>query len=120
MSARCQIPEICRTTTPPAEISRVTALAFVGTRSLIPELRGLLLNALPRVLHVARLRVGLADAEPKSKFPVELGMREIKVAAAVQPIHQELIRLISRTQAEADEVKLGGRAAFKGRIFRHP
>ena len=68
---------------------------------------------------MARLSIGLADAESKGEFAIELGMREVQVPASIQPLHQELIgmilvrtilvRKICRAQTEADEVKLGGR-----------
>src|SRR6266404_8018963 len=86
------------------------------TASGIPKLPSLLLNALPGAFHMARLSVGLADAESKREFAIELGMREVQVAAAIQPFHQELIglilvrtilvRSIRRAQTEADEVEL--------------
>ena len=69
------------------------------------------------------LSVGLADAEPKREFAIQLGMCEVQVAAAIQPVHQELIGLIlislilismiSRAQPEADEVELGRRSEFE-------
>src|ERR1700690_2615961 len=100
--ATCQTPEICRSTTPPAEISR----AIADTVSGIPEFPSLLLDALPGAFHMASLSVGLADAESKGEFAIELGMRKIQVAAAIQPVHQELIGMISRAQPEADEIEL--------------
>src|ERR1035437_7527377 len=71
------------------------------------------------------LSVSLADAKPKSEFAIELGMRKVEVAAAIQPVHQELISLIlitmiSRAQPEADKVELGGRGEFEARIAAHP
>src|ERR1700674_1605545 len=84
---------------------------------------------------MASLSVGLPDAESKSEFAIELGMREVQVAAAIQPLHQELIgmilvrtilvrtilvRAICRAQPEADEVELGGGGEFEARIVAHP
>src|SRR5260370_38474769 len=103
--ATCQTPEICRSTTPPAEISR----GIADTVSGIPELSSLLLDALPGAFHMASLSVGLADAEPKGEFAIEPGMSEVQVAAAIQPIHQELIGLISPAHPEADKVESAGR-----------
>src|SRR6266478_734895 len=90
---------------------------YLNTASRIPKLPSLLLNALPRAFHMPSLSVGLADAESKSEFAIELGMREVEVAAAIQPLHQELIGMIlvstiSRAQTEADEVELRGWGEF--------
>jgi len=79
-----------------------------------------LLDSLPGSFNVAGLSVGLADAESKGEFAIELGMREVQVAATIQPVHQELIGLISRAQPEEDEVKLGGCGEFEARIVAHP
>src|SRR5713226_2729867 len=125
IKATCQTPEICRSTTPPAEISRVIALALADTVSGIPKLPSLLLDSLPSPFHMAGLSVGLADAESKREFAIKLGMREVEVATAIQPLHQELIgmilvRTICRAQAGADEVEPGGRGEFEARIVAHP
>src|SRR6266436_4742621 len=98
---------------------------YMNTVSRIPKLPSLLLNALPGAFHMASLSVGLSDAESKSEFAIELGMREVEVAAAIQPLHQELIgtilvRTISRAQTEADEVELRGCGEFETRIVAHP
>src|ERR1019366_2258905 len=76
--ATCQTPEICRSTTPPAEISRGIADTLADTVSGIRELPSLLLDSLPCALDMAGLRVGLADAESKGEFAVEPGMREVQ------------------------------------------
>src|SRR5208282_513922 len=78
-----------------------------------PELPSLLLDSLPGSLHMSGLSVGLADAESKRKFAIELGMREVQAAAAIQPVHQKLIRLISRAQPEADKIEMGGSGEFE-------
>ena len=51
------------------------------------------------------LRIGLADAEAQRELAVELGVREEEIAAAVQPFHDGLIRLVSTFVAEADQVQ---------------
>src|ERR1019366_275487 len=136
--ATCQTPEICRSTTPPAEISRDMVFPLYRTRAALvaaaaeirsaffggggPSLheRRLLLDSLPGSFHVASLCVGLANAEAKGEFAIELGMGEVEVAAAIQPVHQLLIRRISRAQPEADEVEVGGRGEFEALISAHP
>src|ERR1700730_13045245 len=97
----------------------------MDTASGAPYLRRLFLNALPGAFHMASLCVGLSDAESKREFAIELGMREVEVAAAIQPLHQELIGLIlvgtiSRTQTTTDEDELSGRGEFEARIVAHP
>jgi hypothetical protein len=84
----------------------------------IPQLPSLVLDSLPGAFHMTCLSVSLANAKPKGELAVELGMSEVQVAAAIQPVHQELIGLIlismiSRTQPEADEVELGRRGKFE-------
>ncbi len=69
---------------------------------------------------MAPLGVGLADTEPKSQFSIELGMSEVDVAAPIQPVHQELIGLISRAEPEANEIELGRRGQFEAGIIAHP
>ena len=79
---------------------------------------------------MASLSVGLANAKSKSEFAIELGVSQVEVAAAIQPLHQELIgmilvrvilvRTIYRAQPEADEVELSGRGEFEARIPAHP
>ena len=94
---------------------------------------------------MASLSVGLPNAEPKREFAIELGMREVKLAAAIQPLHQKLIGLIltgliltgliltgltlisltlismtSCAQPEANKIELGGRGEFEARIIAHP
>src|ERR1022692_1259976 len=76
-------------------------------RSGVPELLSLFLHALPGTLHVASLSGRLADAESEGEFTVEFRVREEKVAAGIQPVHQCLIGLIPRAQPEADEIELG-------------
>src|SRR5260370_24013385 len=102
--ATCQTPAIRRSTTPPAEISR----AIADTVSDTPELASFLLDSLPGSFHVASLCVGLANAESEGEFAIELGMCEVEIAAAIQPVHQLLIRRISHAQPEADPVEAGG------------
>src|SRR5260370_39943919 len=84
---------------------------------------------------MASLSVGWTDAESKRDLAIELGMREVEVAAAIQSLHQELIgmilvrmilvrtilvRTICRAQPEADEVELRGRSELEARIIAHP
>src|SRR5260370_6226510 len=84
---------------------------------------------------MASLSVGWTDAESSGELAIELGMREVEVAAAIQSLHQELIgmilvrmilvrtilvRTICRAQPEADEVELRGRGEFEARILAHP
>src|ERR1019366_2356142 len=90
----------------------------------------LLPDSLPRAFHMTGLSVGLADAESKRELSVELSVSEVQVAAAIQPVHQELIGLIlislilismiSRAQPEADKIELGRRSEFEARIVAHP
>ena len=65
---------------------------------------------------MASLSVGLSNAESKRELAIEFGVREIKIAAAIQPFHQKLITLISRAQPKAHEVQLRWRGNFKARI----
>ncbi len=102
------------------DTNRACTTGLADTVSGIPKLRSLLLDSLPSAFHVPGLSVGLADADPKREFAVELGMREKKVAAGVQPVHQKLIGMISHAQPEADEIKLSGRGQFETRIVAHP
>src|ERR1700686_237177 len=111
--ATCQTPEICRRTTPPAEISRAithtlrrAALgwtlrlrpgqAYEGARphttyphlvSGRPELLSLFLDSAPSTFHMTSLSVGLADAKSQREFVVELGVGEIEIATLVQTFH---------------------------------
>src|SRR6266536_3750904 len=109
-------PSICRSTTPPAEISRAIAHKVSG----IFEKRSFLLDAPPRPLDMPGLGVRLPNAKAQSDFTVELGVRQIKVATGIEAIHQSLVRLISRAQSEADQVELGGRGQLETRIGAHP
>src|SRR5450755_3555503 len=79
-----------------------------------------LLDSLPSPLYMPRLRVGLPDADSKRELPIELGMRKVEIATAIQPVHQELIGLVSRAQPEASQIKLSGRGQFEARIAAHP
>jgi hypothetical protein len=84
----------------------------------IPQLPSLVLDSLPGAFHMTCLSVSLANAKPKREFSVELSVSEVEVAAAIQPVHQQLIGLIlisttSRAQPEADEVELGRRGKFE-------
>ena len=58
----------------------------------------------PGALDVLRFGGGLADAEAQSEFSVELGMREVEVAALVESIHQGLVDGVTAAMAEADEI----------------
>jgi len=62
---------------------------------------------------VTSQRVGLADAEAKREFSVELGMGQEEVPACVETLHQRLVRLVSGTEAEADEIEFCRRASSK-------
>jgi hypothetical protein len=46
------------------------------------------------------LRISLANAHPQSELPVQLGMSEKKISAAVEPLHDGLIRFISTLVSE--------------------
>src|SRR5271169_6693007 len=61
----------------------------------IGHLLRLLANPPPSLLHVPSLGVRLADAQAQRELSVELGVREEEVAAAVQGLHDDLIRRVS-------------------------
>jgi hypothetical protein len=46
-----------------------------------------LLDSLPCLFYVLRLRVGLAYAESEREFAIELGVRQVEIAAGIQAIH---------------------------------
>ena len=60
-------------------------LSFLG--SLAGRCR-LALNQLPRCFQVSRFRLALPDAHPQGEFPVQLRMRQIHLAAAIERMHQ--------------------------------
>src|SRR6267154_340187 len=51
------------------------------------------------------LSVGLADAEAQRQLPIQLCVRKKQIAAAVQPVHDHLIRLVPSFVAEANQVQ---------------
>ena len=62
------------------------------------------LNPLPGTLDVMRGRVRLSHAEPQREAIMQSGVGEIKVAAAIQTIHQRLVDVVSALVAEADQI----------------
>jgi hypothetical protein len=69
---------------------------------------------------VSGLGVGLADAQTQRQFSIQLGVREKEIAAAIQPIHDGLIRRVSGFVAEADQVQRGGGSEFEVLVVAHP
>jgi hypothetical protein len=79
---------------------------------------------------MASLRVRLPHTEAKSEFAIELRVGKKKIAARVQPLHQELIdpilirmiltSTISRAQPEADEIEQDRRSDLEPLITAHP
>src|SRR6266850_3286091 len=77
-------------------------------------------NQVPRLLYVALLCICLRDAEAQGKSSVELGMRQINLAAGVQALEQLFIRGIVALEAKADEVQIRWRHDLEARILTHP
>ena len=63
-----------------------------------------LLNSPPGPLDVPPLRIGLADAHPQRELVTQASVCEVEVAAPIQRVHEPLVLLISRFQAEAHKV----------------
>lgn len=66
------------------------------------------------------LRIGLADAQAKSEFSVEPGVRKEEIAAAVEAVHDGLIRFVSALMSKADEVQRHWCGKFKVFALPHP
>src|SRR5580704_3271673 len=62
------------------------------------------LNPLPGTLHVTRGRIRLSHAETQREAIVQPRVGEIKVATAIQTIHQRLIDFVSTLVTETDQV----------------
>src|SRR3984957_6658908 len=79
-----------------------------------------LADSLPCALHVPEFRICLAYAEAQSEFSVQLGMGEKKIAAAVQAIHDGLVRCISAPVAKAHEIQWCRCGEFEIFVMAHP
>src|SRR3982074_3485115 len=77
-------------------------------------------NTLPRRSHVPGLCVRLTDAKAKSELSVQFRVGQVKIAAAVQPVHDRLINRISSLVAEAHQVQGHRRSQFEVLIFADP
>src|SRR4029077_6088228 len=77
------------------------------------QLRCFFPNAPPRILHVPRLSVCLADAKPQRELAIQLRVRQKKVAALTQPVHDSLVRLIPGLVAEANQIQGYRRGQFE-------
>lgn len=74
----------------------------------------------PGAVDVAQFGGGLANAEAKSEFSVELGVREEEIAALIETIHEGLVDSVAGAMAETDEIQRSGRGEFKLFIFTDP
>lgn len=63
----------------------------------------------PGALDVGQLGSGLADAEAQGEFAVQLGVREVKITAVVEAIHEGLVGGVAGAMAEADKIQRSGR-----------
>ena len=63
-----------------------------------------MLNALPGILDVACLRVGLPDAQAQRQLAIEFGVRQEKIAALIQAIHDGLIGRVTCFVAKTNQV----------------
>jgi TolB-like protein len=77
-------------------------------------------NPLPSLLHMPSLRIRLPYAEPQRQLAVQLGVGEVKVAAAVQAIHDGLIGGVSAFVPEADQIQRRGCGQFEAIVVAHP
>ena len=82
--------------------------------------RRLLLNELPGSLDMARLSVGLADAQAQRQLAIEFGMRQEKISALIQPVHDGLIGCITCLVAEAHEIQRNWRCQFEAIVVADP
>jgi hypothetical protein len=69
---------------------------------------------------VPGLRVRLSDAQAQSEFSIQPGMREEEVAAAIQAVHDGLIRRVPTFVAEADQVQGRRCGEFEVLVVAHP
>ncbi len=74
----------------------------------------------PGFFYVTPLGVGLGDGHAQNKASVQLGVRQVKVPATVQGIHQPLIEVIASFQAEADEIERRRDNEFKTMVLSYP
>lgn len=67
----------------------------------------------PGALDLGQLGSGLADAEAQGEFAVQLGVREVKIAAVVEAIHEGLVGGVAGAMAEADKIQRSGRGQLE-------
>jgi hypothetical protein len=69
---------------------------------------------------MTRHGIGLTNTEAQRKPVIQTSVGQIKIATAIQTVHQLLIDVISILMAEADQVQRNGRSQFEAVIFLHP
>ncbi len=68
----------------------------------------------------AGLGVALSDTQPQREPVVQSCVREIKIATAIQPVHQRLVRLVSAYMTEADQVQRHRRGQLETLVLPDP
>lgn len=69
---------------------------------------------------MAPLGVGLTDGHAQNEPPIQLGVREIEISAAVERVHQFLIEFVAPVQPETDKVKGWRDHEFKALVLADP
>src|SRR6266851_4276061 len=94
--------------------------AGLRSSSTLFQFPGFLLNSLPGISHLPLSGISLADAQAQRDPVVEPGMRQIKIAAAVERVHQALVGLVAALQSEANQIQWSRRGQFKAIVLVHP
>ena len=64
--------------------------------------------------------VGLTYAESQREAIIQARMRQVEIAAAIQPIHQRLIHFVPAFVAKANQVERRRCGQFESIVFLHP
>ena len=64
--------------------------------------------------------VGLTDAQSQREAIVQPGMGEIEIAAAVEAVHQTLIRLVPALVSKTHQIQRDGRGQFETVVILYP
>ena len=74
----------------------------------------------PRLSDVSLRRIRLSNAKAQREPVIQPRVRQVKIAATVQRVHESLIVVVPRLQPEANQIQRDGRRQLKSCVLRNP
>ena len=69
---------------------------------------------------MTRHGIGLTNAQAQREPVVQTSVGQVKIATAIETVHEPLINLVSTLMAKADQVQRHGRSQFEAVVLPDP